>query len=430
VGYFASFRDYVEKQKTLGRAIDEDAFLDAAAAQAAGTEMIHFIGKDILYFHALFWPAMLENSGYRTPTQINAHGFLTVDGAKMSKSRGTFITAQSYLEQGLNPEWLRYYFAAKLNGSMEDIDLNLDDFCARVNADLVGKYVNIASRCAGFISQRFDGKLGATDADAGAEFAAAQRAGDIAEAYEKRDFGRALREIMRLADVANQYIAANKPWELAKQEGQDARLHVLCSTALGMFRELTLYQKPILPRLAAQVEAFLNIAPLQWGAAAPAPGHKINPYRHLMTRVDPKQIAALVAANPESLAPAPAKAAASASPPVSAAAENNYVSIDDFAKIDLRVARIVAAEQVEGADKLLKLTLDLGDQRRQVFAGIKSAYRPEQLLDRLTVMVANLQPRKMKFGMSEGMVLAAGPGGKDIFLLTPDSGALPGMQVK
>ncbi len=434
VGYFASFRNYVEKQRALGRPIDEADFLNAERAKASGTEMVHFIGKDILYFHALFWPAMLENSGYRTPTQINAHGFLTVDGAKMSKSRGTFITAQSYLDVGLNPQWLRYYFAAKLNGTMEDIDLNLEDFAARVNADLVGKYINIASRCAGFITQRFDGKLADVDVAATSELDAAWTSGEIAMAYERRDFGKALREIMRLADIANQYIAENKPWEIAKVEGKEAQLHQVCSTALRFFKDLTLYLKPVLPQLAAQVETFLNIEPLQWQGARPQTlpaGHSINKYQHLMVRVDPKQIAALIDANKESLAPAPVVASPAQTPKAEAAAQTtNLISIEDFAKIDLRVAEIVAAESVDGADKLLKLTLKVGNEQRQVFAGIKSAYSPEQLVGRLTVVVANLAPRKMKFGVSEGMVLAAGPGGKDIFLLAPDTGATSGMQVK
>ncbi len=450
IGYFGSLKNLAAR--------NSDVDLAAYTRPGADTEMYHFIGKDILYFHALFWPAMLEHAGYRVPTKIFAHGFLTVDGAKMSKSRGTFITAESYLAQKLNPEWLRYYYAAKLNGSMEDLDLNLTDFVARVNSDLVGKFINIASRCAGFISKRFAGQLGETDGSATAAYQAAWQEGEIARAYEERDFARALREIMRLADLANQYVAEQKPWELAKQEGQEARLHQVCSTALTLFRDLTLYLKPVLPQLAAQVESFLNIAPLSWrGQWAPLPtGHGIQDYKHLMTRIDPKQVDALVEANKDSLAaaapaPAPSKPAKQASPAVEsqqrhaerqqhaaktevAAAEKEwepFISIDDFSKVDLRIAKIVSAEHVEGAAKLLKLMLDIGeDQPRQVFAGIKSAYDPETLVGRLTVMVANLAPRKMKFGMSEGMVLAASGDGPGLFILSPDSGAQPGMRVK
>jgi methionyl-tRNA synthetase len=358
----------------------------------------------------------------------------------MSKSRGTFITAESYLRH-LNPEWLRYYYAAKLNGSMEDIDLNLEDFSARVNADLVGKYVNIASRCAGFISKRFEGKLGTVDDAATAEFQAAYQAGEIAQSYESRDYGRALREIMRLADVANLYIADKKPWAMAKQEGLEAELHTVCSTALTLFRDLTLYLKPVLPVLAAQVEAFLNIPELHWGDVwAPLPaGHAINEYQHLMTRVDPKKIEAMVDENKQTLEPTPAPAPARhaehqqhvAQSDEAKAPEANYISIDDFAKVELRIARIVSASHVEGADKLIRLELDIGEEKpRQVFAGIKSAYAPDALVGRLTVMVANLAPRKMKFGMSEGMVLAASGDAPGLFLLSPDDGAQPGMRIK
>ncbi|MFZ5506725.1 MAG: methionine--tRNA ligase [Pseudomonadota bacterium] len=601
VGYFGSFRNYVAKQKALGHDIDEADFLDAAAAKAAGTEMVHFIGKDILYFHALFWPAMLEHSGYRTPTQINAHGFLTVNGEKMSKSRGTFITAQSYLDLGLNPEWLRYYYAAKLNGSMEDIDLNLDDFVARVNSDLVGKYINIASRCAGFISKRFAGTLSAPTVPFHWHEAT------IRDAYESRDYARALREVMACADQANVFVNDHAPWVLAKQDGQDEKLQSVCSTALELFRQLSVLLKPVLPHLVADVERFLNIAPLGWddfGSTLKA-GHTINEYKHLMTRIDPKQVVALVDANKESLLPSPqpspadagegaknrsaakplpgdsAKTRDAANPsPASAgeggrapartgegkaasapaslvelarklragqtdaealiwsllrdrqignakfrrqhpfdlgggakaildfyaaeqkiaieldggqhadgalkdrerdrmlaeygirvlrywnnevleqteavlesiwravasaaaltpgpspadAGEGSFISIDDFSKVELRIAKIVAADHVEGADKLLRLQLDIGEEKpRQVFAGIKSAYDPAALVGRLTVMVANLAPRKMKFGMSEGMVLAASDDKGEVpglFILSPDSGAQPGMRVK
>ena len=424
VGYMGSFKNLCAK-----KGIDFESFWDKDST----AELYHFIGKDILYFHALFWPAMLEHSGFRTPTNIFAHGFLTVDGQKMSKSRGTFITAESYIKTGLNPEWLRYYFAAKLNGSMEDIDLNLEDFTARVNSDLIGKYINIASRCAGFISKQFDGKLGAVDQTASAELASAWQSQEVARCYEARDYGRALRETMRLADIANQYIAEKKPWEMAKRADQLAALHVVCSTALTMFRDLTLYLKPVLPKLAEQVESFLNVGPLKWGSiweSLPV-GHCINTYSHLMQRIDPKQIEALLAANKETLMETPAIVPATSSSPTTG---RDTISIDDFAKVDLRIARIVEAAHVEGADKLIRLSLDIGEEKpRQVFAGIKSAYDPATLVGRLTVMVANLAPRKMKFGMSEGMVLAASDeSGKSagLYILSPDSGATPGMKVK
>ena len=430
IGYMGSFKNYCDRQ---GLDFDEYWKPDSQA------EVYHFIGKDILYFHALFWPAELHHAGFRTPSGVFCHGFLTVNGSKMSKSRGTFITAESYLRH-LNPEWLRYYYAAKLNGSMEDIDLNLEDFAARVNADLVGKYVNIASRCAGFISKKFGGTLGPCDRAATAEFEAAFGKGEIAESYESRDFGRALREIMRLADLANAYIAEKKPWEMAKQAGREAELHQVCSTALTLFRDLTLYLKPVLPTLATQVEAFLNIPALTWSEAwAPlAEGHAIREYQHLMTRVDPKKIEAMVDENKQNLAPTPEPAPvkhaqhqqAEAKADTVASPWEPFISIDDFAKVDLRIARIAHAEHVEGAEKLLKLTLDLGTETRTVFAGIKSAYAPETLVGRLTVMVANLAPRKMKFGLSEGMVLAASDERGGPFLLSPDSGAQPGMRIK
>lgn len=433
IGYMGSFKNLCNR-----KGIDFDEYFKPDSQ----TELYHFIGKDILYFHALFWPAELQHAGYRTPSGLCVHGFLTVDGAKMSKSRGTFITAESYLNTGLNPEWLRYYYAAKLNATMEDIDLNLEDFVARVNSDLVGKYVNIASRCAGFIGKKFDGKLASTDAEWLKPLREASAS--IAQAYEAREFSRALREIMALADAANVFVNDRKPWELAKQEGKDAELHAACSQAIEAFRLLTLYLKPVLPKVAEAVETFLNVAPLAWNdAATPLPaGHAINAYSHLMTRVDPKLITALVDANKVSLAPVPeaapqkhaekqekaadvAKATAEAGP---------HISIDDFMKVELKVAKIVDAGHVEGAEKLIRLSLDVGEEKpRQVFAGIKSAYDPAQLIGRLTVMVANLAPRKMKFGLSEGMILAASdPDGKNpgIFLLAPDTGAQPGMRVK
>ncbi|HQS99521.1 MAG: methionine--tRNA ligase [Hydrogenophilales bacterium 16-64-46] len=427
VGYMASFAKYAR-----------DNGLDFGAwwGQDARTELVHFIGKDILYFHALFWPAMLKFSGHRLPTAVYAHGFLTVNGQKMSKSRGTFITAASYLDAGLNPEWLRYYFAAKLNGSMEDIDLNLEDFVARVNSDLVGKFINIASRTAGFIHKNFGGRLADRIDNPELLSAFQAAAASIASHYESRDFGRALREIMALADRANQFVADEKPWELAKQPDAVARLHQVCTVALNGFRLLTLYLKPVLPKLAEEVEAFLAIAPLAWNHADTLlVGHSINAYAHLMTRIDPKSIEAMVDANRQNLEPAPApvrhaEAQAHAAQPAAVAIADT-ISIEDFAKIDLRIARIAHAEHVEGADKLLRLTLDLGELgTRQVFAGIKSAYAPETLVGRLTVMVANLAPRKMKFGMSEGMVLAASGDAPGLFILSPDSGAQPGMKVK
>ncbi|GLT22564.1 methionine--tRNA ligase [Zoogloea oryzae] len=450
IGYFASFKNLAARNAD----IDVAAFTEAGPAAATGTEMIHFIGKDILYFHALFWPAMLHFAGYRTPTQLCVNGFLTVDGAKMSKSRGTFITARSYTDQKLNPEWLRYYFAGKSNGTMEDVDLNLDDMIAKVNSDLVGKFVNIASRCAGFIAKRFDGKLAAHDEALPLDW----NIDEVTAAFETRDYSRALRKIMEFADLANGYVNDNKPWELAKQEGQDARLHVVCTTAINIFKALTGLLKPVLPTLAGQVEAFLNIEPLTWNnLLAPLPaGHTINAYSHLMTRIERKQVDALLEANRESLAPAtdtkPAaeakdakakhseqrhaqhQAHAAATEAASADEFEPFISIDDFGKIDLRIAKIVSAEHVEGAAKLLRLQLDIGEEKpRQVFAGIKSAYDPATLVGRLTVMVANLAPRKMKFGMSEGMVLAASDTTGDnpgLFILSPDAGAQPGMRVK
>ena len=440
VGYMGSFKKLCEKQ-----GLDFDSYWNADAK----TELYHFIGKDILYFHSLFWPAMLQFANLRTPTQIFAHGFLTVNGEKMSKSRGTFITAESYLKQGLNPEYLRYYYAAKINGTMEDIDLNLEDFVARVNSDLVGKYINIASRCAGFITKHFDGEL-ISVTNLGAIQGLKDAAPIISKAYEERDFGRALREIMRLADHANADIALAAPWANAKKEGHEARirLHLDCSGAMEMFRLLTIYLKPVLPELAKTVESFLNIPALSWDSVNDTftTGHRINAYQHLATRIDPKLIAAMVEANMQTLAPAPdthsqvrhaeAQQHAAETLATSAPASNitplaETISIDDFNKIDLRVAKIVNAEHVEGAEKLLKLTLDIGEaQTRTVFAGIKSAYDPATLVGRMTVMVANLAPRKMKFGMSEGMVLAASGETPGLFILSPDEGAQAGMRVK
>jgi methionyl-tRNA synthetase len=428
IGYMASFKNLCARN-----GLDFDEYWKANSI----TELYHFIGKDILYFHALFWPATLEFSGHRKPTQIFAHGFLTVNGEKMSKSRGTFITARSYLDHIKNPEYLRYYYAAKLNSTMEDIDLNLEDFVARVNSDLVGKFINIASRCAGFVTKRFTSKLNpSANNTVISELKAAEPI--IADAYASRDFGKALREIMRLSDLANGYVADKAPWVMAKQEGQEASLQEVCSDALEMFRLLTLYLKPVLPKLANQIELFFNVAPLTWASVSDSlkTGHTINEYNHLITRIDPKAIDAMTEANKENLAATPAviKTASPEAAPVLAsgdAAEASIISIDDFTKIDLRIAMIVNAEHVEGAEKLLKLTLDIGEEKpRQVFAGIKSAYDPESLKGRLTVMVANLAPRKMKFGMSEGMVLAASNELGSPFILSPDAGAQVGMRVK
>ena len=424
IGYMASFKNLCSK---AGLDFDEYWKKDSS------TELYHFIGKDILYFHALFWPATLEYSGHRTPTQVFAHGFLTVNGEKMSKSRGTFITARSYLDHVKNPEYLRYYYAAKLNGSMEDIDLNLEDFVARVNSDLVGKYINIASRTAGFIAKKFDNKLIAAKHVVIDEMRAAAPA--IAEAFAARDFARALREIMKLTDAANAYVAEAAPWVVAKDESKAAELHAICSNALEMFRLLTIYLKPVLPNIAAAVEAFLNVQPLQWVDVAQGLGAQtIQAYSHMVTRLEGKQIEAMVEANKESLqaaAPVKPETKIEAKAETKTVEEGDYISIDDFTKVDLRIAKIVSAEHVEGAEKLLKLSLDIGEEKpRQVFAGIKAAYDPATLVGRLTVMVANLAPRKMKFGMSEGMVLAASDERGGPYILSPDSGAQAGMRVK
>ncbi|MCQ8179850.1 methionine--tRNA ligase [Methylomonas sp. SURF-1] len=426
IGYMASFKHLCDRQ-----GLNFDSFWQ----KDSDAELYHFIGKDIIYFHALFWPAMLTGADFRTPSAIFAHGFLTVNGEKMSKSRGTFIKARTYLDH-LNPEYLRYYFAAKLGAGVDDIDLNFDDFCLRVNSDVVGKVVNIASRCAGFIHKRFDGVLSDTCAEPALfqQFVDANSA--IAELYERREFGKAMREIMALADKANQYIDEKKPWVIAKEEGKDAELHAACSMGINLFRMLVVYLRPVIPTLAANAEGFLNIPPQAWpNKVEPLLGHKINAFTPLMTRVEPDKIAAIVEASKENLEktpPAKAKPAKAASPAPAAGIEPiaSPIEIDDFAKIDLRVARIVKAESVEGAEKLLQLTVDLGNETRNIFAGIKSAYTPEQLEGKLTVVVANLAPRKMRFGTSEGMVLAAGPGGKDIFVLSPDQGAQPGMRIK
>jgi methionyl-tRNA synthetase len=436
IGYMGSFKSLCARLDPLTPTLSHegrgskcfDDFWDAAAY----SELYHFIGKDILYFHALFWPAMLYYSGHRTPTAIFAHGFLTVNGQKMSKSRGTFITAESYAKH-LNPEYLRYYFAAKLSDSIEDIDLNFDDFVNRVNSNLVGKYINIASRCAPFISSRFGGILAATLSGRDRQLIESLRKeqGEVARLYENRRYGEAVKTIMMLADRANEYIDEMKPWLLAKDSDRSQRLHEVATAGLNAFRLLTLYLKPVLPKVARDVEQFLKIDPLMWpDARHDLLGHKIDSYAHMMNRVEQKRVDALLEANKESLSPSPRPSPVKRKE-VESEAVRSHVSIDDFNKIDLRVARIIAAEHVEGADKLLKLTLDLGGEQRTVFAGIKSAYAPERLTGRLTVIVANLAPRTMKFGVSEGMVLAASDANESgIFILSPDDGAEPGMRVK
>ena len=423
IGYLASMK-YLCDQENL----DFNNFIK----QDSDIEMHHFIGKDIVYFHALFWPAMLKGSGLRTPTSVNAHGFLTVNGEKMSKSRGTFIKARTYLEN-LNPEYLRYYFAAKLGSGVDDIDFNTEDFLQRVNSDLVGKVVNIASRCSGFIKKNFTGKLASDihDQQLLSDFA---NAGDsIALAYDAREYSRAMREIMTLADKANQYIDDQKPWVVAKQENSDDELQAICTMGLNLFRLLIIYLKPVLPVMAEKTEQFLNIEPLRWvDRQTPLLDHKINQFKPLMIRVEREHIDIMIEKSKEDLT-ATENTSVDNSPDSGQLHDTpiaDLISIDDFAKIDLRIAKIIKAEHVEGADKLLQLTLDIGGETRNVFAGIKSAYTPEDLEGRHTVMVANLAPRKMRFGVSEGMVLAAGPGGDDLFILSPDEGAIPGMKVK
>ncbi len=418
IGYMASFQNFCTRS---GQHFEDYWGKDSQA------ELYHFIGKDILYFHALFWPAMLEGAGFRKPTAVYAHGFLTVNGQKMSKSRGTFINARTYLDH-LNPEYLRYYYAAKLGPGVDDIDLNMDDFSARINSNLVGKYVNIAARSASFIAQQFEGQLAGEPAQPELLKQTQAAASPIAKLYDQREFCEAMRQVMLLADLANEFVDTHKPWALAKDPTQRAHLHQVCTTSLNLFRLLTLYLKPVLPKLTRQAEQFLNIAPLTWAdAGAVLTNHRVNTFQHLAARVDPKQIAALLDAAKENLKPATSPAAHQNA---QSEALKPEISIDDFNKIDLRIARIVKAAYVEGADKLLQLTVDVGGEQRNIFAGIRSAYEPKDLEGRYTVVVANLAPRKMKFGLSEGMVLAAGPGGKELWILSPDSGAQPGMRVK
>lgn len=417
VGYMASFKNLCDR---IG--VDFDEYFKADSQ----TEMYHFIGKDILYFHALFWPAMLHFSGHRAPTGVYAHGFLTVDGQKMSKSRGTFITAKSYLEQGLNPEWMRYYIAAKLNSKIEDIDLNLQDFISRVNSDLVGKYVNIAARASGFLSKRFEGRL--KDVSGSALLAKlAAESDNIAEQYENREYARALRDIMALADAVNEYVDANKPWELAKQEGQDERLHEVCSELINAFTMLTAYLAPVLPQTAANAARFLNLDAITWANTRETLGeHAINKYEHLMQRVEQKQVDDLIEANKQSIAAAAAPVEDSKYEKVA-----EQASFDDFMKIDMRVAKVLNCEAVEGSTKLLKFDLDFGFEKRIIFSGIAASYpNPAELNGRMVIAVANFAPRKMaKFGVSEGMILSAATAEGKLKLLNVDAGAQPGDKV-
>lgn len=432
IGYMGSFKNLCDKRPELS--FDEFWGKDSTA------EVYHFIGKDIVYFHSLFWPAMLHGSGYRQPNSVYAHGYVTVNGAKMSKSKGTFIKARTYLDH-LDPEFLRYYYAAKLSSRIDDLDLNLEDFAQRVNSDLVGKLVNLASRTAGFITKRFDGKLAKiNDTTLTEAFLAKQDV--IADFYESREYGKAMREIMALADIANGFVADAAPWQMVKHDDQQEAAHQVCSNALNLFRILVTYLKPVLPRLAQDVEAFFQI-PLTWDSLSnDMANHEIAPFKAMMQRVDLEKVAAMVTDSKDNLQVTASPAAKTAAPKKDKTAAvisgeplvddpiSDTISFEDFAKIDLRIARIVKAEHVAEADKLLKLQLDIGGETRQVFAGIKSAYAPEDLEGKLTVMVANLAPRKMRFGMSEGMVLAAGPGGSDLWILEPHEGAKPGMRVK
>ncbi|WP_140919260.1 methionine--tRNA ligase [Limnobaculum xujianqingii] len=423
IGYMGSFKNLCNKR--------DDLSFDEYWREGSDAELYHFIGKDIVYFHSLFWPAMLEGSQFRKPSNLFVHGYVTVNGAKMSKSRGTFIQASTYLKH-LDPDCLRYYYAAKLSSRIDDIDLNLEDFVQRVNADIVNKVVNLASRNAGFINKRFDGQLSTKLADSELYQTFIQSAKTIAEYYDQREFNKAIREIMALADIANRYVDEQAPWVVAKEEGRDEDLQLICSMGINMFRVLMTYLKPVLPSLTERAEAFLN-KELHWDEIEqPLLGHKVNGFKALFNRIDSDKVDAMVESSKADLqamqsgAPKAAVTGPLADEPIA-----ETITFDDFAKVDLRIALIKQAEEVEGSDKLLRLTLDLGGEIRQVFSGIKSAYPdPKALEGRLTVMVANLAPRKMRFGVSEGMVMAAGPGGNDIFLLTPDSGAQPGMSVK
>ncbi|GLP98091.1 methionine--tRNA ligase [Paraferrimonas sedimenticola] len=425
IGYMGSFKNLCDRR--------DDLNFDDFWGKDSDAEVYHFIGKDIVYFHSLFWPAMLEGAGFRKPNAVFAHGYVTVNGAKMSKSKGTFIKARTYLDN-LQPEYLRYYYAAKLNSRINDLDLDLEDFVQRVNSDLIGKLVNIASRTAGFITKRFDGKLADKVEDEHILQHCIDKQAVIADLYEQREFSKAMREVMALADMANAYIAEQAPWKLAKDDATLEQAHQVCTLALSIFKVLVTYLKPVLPTLAKDVEDFLDVE-LTWkDLDARLFGKAINPFKALMQRIDPKHVEAMVEQSKENLeasvvAPAEAEEEAAKGPladdPIA-----DEIQFDDFAKIDLRIARIAKAEHVKEANKLLRLELDLGGETKQVFAGIKSAYSPEDLEGKLTVMVANLAPRKMRFGVSEGMVLAAGPGGKDLWILEPHEGAQPGMRVK
>ena len=418
IGYMASFKNWCERNN---RNFDDFWSIDSKS------ELYHFVGKDIARFHTLFWPAELHGSGFRKPTAVYCHGFLTVDGQKMSKSRGTFIKARTYLEY-LNPEYLRYYFAAKLGPGIDDIDLNLEDFTTRVNSDLVGKVVNIASRCAGFINKTFEGQLVASMSDNSLSQKNIEAAQSIAEAYENREFSRAMREIMAIADRANQYIDEKQPWVVIKDPARHAEVQDACTIGINCFRQLIILLKPVLPRLAAQAEAFLNVDELVWAdMETDLLDHQINRFKPLMTRVDPARIERMIEAGKEAQIEESKLNSGTADTDIEAIAEQ--INYDDFAKLDFRIALIVDARRVEKSNKLLQLTLDIGSETRNVFAGISGAYDPEQLKGKLTVMAANLAPRKMRFGVSEGMVLAAGSGDSEIYLLSPDSGAKPGMRV-
>ncbi len=428
IGYMASHLNLLNG--------DTDA-LEKYWGKDSTAELVHFIGIDIARFHTLCWPAMLEGAGFRKPTAVHCHGFLMVDGAKMSKSRGTFIKARTYLDH-LQPDYLRYYYAAKLNHKVENLDLNLEDFVARVNSDLVGKIVNIASRCAGFIYKNFDATLAEKLPDNTLFQESKDAAPSIADAFEGREYSRAIREIIEQADKANQFIADKEPWALIKKQDQQQEVQEICTLGINLFKNLVIYLKPVVPDIARQTEAFLNHDEFKWSDLdTPLLNHKINKFKPMITRLESKSIDAIVEASKEDLkasnvaaGPVASQAAGQVTGPLADDPISDEITFDDFAKVDLRVATIIAADHVDGADKLLQLTLDLGGEQRNVFAGIKSAYDPAKLIGRQTVMVANLAPRKMRFGMSEGMVLAAGPGGSDLFVLSPDDGAQAGMRVK
>lgn len=421
VGYMASFKNLCERNPNL----DFDAYWN----QGSKTELYHFIGKDIIYFHALFWPAMLHGAQYRTPTAIFVNGFLTIDGQKMSKSRGTFIKARTYLNH-LHPEYLRYYFAAKLSDRIEDLDVNFEDFTQRINSDLVGKFINIASRCASFISKHFDGKLSDQCSEPALFEEFAKTGDEIAAHWNKMEFSHAIRKIMALADKANQYIDEKKPWALMKDPAQKNTVQDVCSTGINLFRVLMIYLKVVLPETAVQVEHFLNVQPLQWNDKnKPLTAHTIREFQPLINRIDPKQIEAMKMSAQQDIDQS-TPVTAPATKPAETEAKAEHISIEDFNKVDLRIATILEAEAVEGADKLLRLKVDIGTETRQIFAGIKSAYSPDQLIGRQVVIVANLAPRKMRFGMSEGMVIVASSGDGELFIVSPENGAKPGMKVK